>query len=52
LGFRRGRCAVFVMIDHASGEAWADAGLRMDRFAAADLLREVTTEAAWGSAES
>ena len=29
------------MIDHASGEAWADAGLRMDRFAAADLLREV-----------
>jgi hypothetical protein len=40
------------MIDHASGEAWADAGLRMDRFAAADLLREVTTEAAWGSAES
>ncbi len=39
-----GRCAVFVMIDHASGEAWADAGLRMDRFAAADLLREVTTE--------
>ena len=39
-----GRCAVFVMIDHASGEASADAGLRMDRFAAADLLREVTTE--------
>ena len=39
-----GRCAVFVMIDHASGEAWADAGLRMDRFAAADLLREVTAE--------
>jgi transposase InsO family protein len=39
-----GRCAVFVMIDHASGEAWADAGLRMDRFAVADLLREVTTE--------
>ncbi len=39
-----GHCAVFVMIDHASGEAWSDAGLRMDRFAAADLLREVTTE--------
>ena len=39
-----GRCAVFVMIDHASGEAWADAGLRMDRFAAADLLREVCAE--------
>lgn len=39
-----GRCAVFVMIDHASGEMWADAGLRMDRFAAANLLREVTSE--------
>ena len=39
-----GRCAVFVMIDHASGEGWADAGLRMDRFAAADLLREVCSE--------
>lgn len=46
-----GRCAVFVMIDHASGEAWADAGLRMDRFAAADLLREVTTER-FGSVEA
>lgn len=40
----QGRCAVFVMVDHASGEAWADAGLRMDRFAAADLLREVCGE--------
>jgi transposase InsO family protein len=46
-----GRCAVFVMIDHASGEAWADAGLRMDRFAAADLLREVTTQR-FGSVEA
>ena len=46
----QGRCAVFVMIDHASGEAWADAGLRMDRFAAADLLREVTIER-FGSVE-
>ena len=46
----QGRCAVFVMIDHASGEAWADAGLRMDRFAAADLLREVTSER-FGSVE-
>ena len=45
-----GRCAVFVMIDHASGEAWADAGLRMDRFAAADLLREVCTRR-FGSVE-
>jgi len=33
-----------------SGEAWADAGLRMDRFAAADLLREVTAER-FGSVE-
>ncbi len=41
---------MFVMIDHASGEAWADAGLRMDRFAAADLLREVTSER-FGSVE-
>jgi transposase InsO family protein len=39
-----GRCAVFVMIDHASGQAWVDAGLRMDRFAAADLLREACHE--------
>ncbi len=45
-----GRCAVLVMIDHASGEAWADAGLRMDRFAAADLLREVCSER-FGSVE-
>ena len=45
-----GRCAVFVMIDHASGGAWADAGLRMDRFAAADLLREVCSER-FGSVE-
>ncbi len=36
-----GRSAIF---DHASGEVWADASLRMDRWAAADLLREVTTE--------
>jgi len=46
-----GRCAVFVMIDHASGEAWADAGLRMDRFAAADLLREACAER-FGSVEA
>jgi transposase InsO family protein len=45
-----GRRAVFVMIDHASGEAWADAGLRMDCFAAADLLREVCSER-FGSVE-
>ncbi len=35
-----GRSAVFCIVDHATGEAWADASLRMDRFAAADLLRE------------
>jgi len=27
-----GRSAVFAIIDHASGEAWCDASLRMDRF--------------------
>jgi transposase InsO family protein len=41
---RDGRCAVFAVVDHASGEAWVDAAPRMDRWAAADLLREVTTE--------
>jgi transposase InsO family protein len=45
-----GRSAVFAVIDHASGEAWCDASLRMDRFAAADLLREVCTER-FGSVE-
>ena len=45
-----GRCAVFAIIDHASGEAWVDAAARMDRWAAADLLREVTTER-FGSVE-
>src|SRR5215213_11128483 len=39
-----GRCAVFAIVDHASGEAWVDAAPRMDRWAAADLLREVTSE--------
>jgi putative transposase len=46
-----GRCAVFVIVDHASGEVWFDAAARMDRFAAADLLREVTTER-FGSVEA
>lgn len=45
-----GRCAVFAIVDHASGEAWLDASLRMDRWAAADLLREVCTER-FGSVE-
>jgi transposase InsO family protein len=39
-----GRCAVFAIVDHASGEAWVDASARMDRWAAADLLREVCSE--------
>jgi putative transposase len=47
---REGRAAIFAVIDHASGEAWADVALRMDRFAAADLLREVCTER-FGSVE-
>ncbi|MGI8902427.1 MAG: transposase [Solirubrobacteraceae bacterium] len=41
---QEGRSAIFAIIDHASGEVWTDASLRMDRWAAADLLREVTTE--------
>jgi hypothetical protein len=47
---REGRAAVFAVVDHATGEAWADAALRMDRFAAADLLREVCSER-FGSVE-
>jgi putative transposase len=39
-----GRCAVFVIVDHASNEVWYDAAKRMDRFTAADLLREVCQE--------
>ncbi len=41
---RDGRCAVFVIVDHGSGEVFFDAAKRMDRFAAADLLREVCAE--------
>lgn len=47
---QEGRCAVFVIVDHASGEVWYDAARRMDRFAAADLLREVCSER-FGSVE-
>jgi putative transposase len=39
-----GRCAVFVIVDRASNEVWYDAAKRMDRFTAADLLREVCQE--------
>ena len=45
-----GRCAVFVIVDHASGELWFDAAQRMDRFAASDLLRAVCAER-FGSVE-
>ncbi len=45
-----GRCAIFCVVDHASGEAWADASPRMDRLAAADLLREACQER-FGSVE-
>lgn len=48
---RDGRCAVFVVVDHGSGEVFFDAAERMDRFAAADLLREVTAER-FGSVEA
>ena len=47
---RDGRCAVFCVVDHATGEAFLDAAERMDRFAAAGLLREVTSER-FGSVE-
>ncbi len=47
---QEGRCAVFVLVDHASNEVWYDAARRMDRFAAADLLREVCAER-FGSVE-
>jgi putative transposase len=47
---REGRCAVFVIVDHASNEVWFDAARRMDRFAAADLLREVCAKR-FGSVE-
>ncbi|HZC14118.1 MAG TPA: DDE-type integrase/transposase/recombinase [Thermoleophilaceae bacterium] len=47
---RDGRCAIFCVVDHATGEAWADAAPRMDRLAAADLLREACQER-FGSVE-
>ena len=47
---RDGRCAIFCVVDHATGEAWADASPRMDRLAAADLLREACQER-FGSVE-
>ena len=47
---RDGRCAIFCVVDHATGEAVVDASPRMDRLAAADLLREACTER-FGSVE-
>jgi transposase InsO family protein len=47
---RDGRCAVFAVVDHATGEAWCDASPRMDRLSAADLLREACGER-FGSVE-
>jgi len=38
------------VVDHATGETWADASRRMDRLAAADLLREACSER-YGSVE-
>jgi putative transposase len=46
-----GRCAVFTIVDHCTGEAWVDAAPRMDRWAAADLLREAITDR-FGSVEA
>ena len=46
-----GRCAVFAIVDHCTGEAWVDAAPRMDRWAAADLLREAITDR-FGSVEA
>ena len=46
-----GRCAVFAIVDHCTGEAWVDAAPRMDRFAAADLLREAISDR-FGSVEA
>lgn len=46
-----GRCAVFAIVDHASGQAWLDAAPRMDRWAAADLLREAVLDR-FGSVEA
>jgi putative transposase len=46
-----GRCAVFALVDHATGEAWVDAAPKMDRWAAADLLREAVGER-FGSVEA
>ncbi|MFN8161570.1 MAG: IS3 family transposase [Solirubrobacterales bacterium] len=48
---RDGRCAVFCIVDHGSGELFFDAAARMNRSAAADLLREVTAER-FGSVEA
>jgi transposase InsO family protein len=48
---QNGRCAVFAIVDHCTGEAWVDAASRMDRWAAADLLREAIGDR-FGSVEA
>ncbi len=40
---QEGRCAVFAVVDHATGEACLDASPRIDRWLVADL-RQVCTE--------
>jgi hypothetical protein len=45
------RFAVFVIVDHCTGEVWVDAAPRMDRWAAADLLREAILDR-FGSVET
>jgi putative transposase len=42
---------VFAIVDHCTGEAWVDAAPRMDRWAAADLLREAIGDR-FGSVEA
>ena len=39
-----GRCAVFAIVHHCTGEASVGAAPRMDRLAAADLLREAIAD--------
>ena len=42
---------MFAIVDHCTGEAWVDAAPRMDRWAAADLLREAILDR-FGSVEA
>ena len=42
---------MFAIVDHCTGDVWVDAAPRMDRFAAADLLREAIIDR-FGSVEA